>query len=562
MRSFLLAPLLTPLLLAGCGGGSSSTGTGGGGASSTGITGQVTDVYRPSTGEVSVPNGGVWTAIDALVPKEGGYTSFAGTIDAGGKVSIPGVPEGPYLLALTNLPSALTPGAQLTRTFYGTSSRTVDLGALYSHRPDTAPLTKPTKLVIDATLSLPWQTYTLDAQGNVIQPVEDDLQFFSRNGGVTGTVQALQSMPEENRPLDGAQALSSWSIDAATAFASLGHPALLDGSKGDELVVLHDVGEQVGMDTGDDPWSGYQFSATREVFRPAAFTMSDGGTSVLSGAFTSLPQKSFALDYRGAAFNALFADLQVTNVFTTITLDLEAAAPLPANGAFATLVGMSTFTKVSYQAPECAGSSCNEAQCPGGCDLGTPHHPGDHAHSYSYGNPFDFGQELVSLSLFFQRSVKGLLPEMTAENLNGQLTLQAPAAELDGKPLQPTLGLPRDITVAGKATPYDQVSGSIGTTPELRWTAPSLGTPTHYRVAVIDLSDFTASDGTTVKRRNVAALNVTSPQITLPDGILKTGTLYYFQVTAVARDDDDLSAPFAHPVHEARATMFTGVVTP
>lgn len=564
MRTFLFAPLLAPLLLAACGGGGSTSGGtgGGGGASSTGITGQVTDVYRPSTGEVSVPNAGVWTAIEALVPKAGGHTSFAGTIDAGGKVSIPGVPEGPYLLALTNLPSTLIPDAQLSKSFYGTSARTVDLGALYSGRPDVATFTKPTTLVLDTTLTLPWQALTLDDQGNVLQPIDDDLQFFSRNAAVTGLFVASQSDPAENPPVNGTKALSGWSIDATAAFDYLGNLSLIDGSKGDELTILHDVGQLVGMASDTDPWAGHLALTTQEVFRPASFTMSNGGSSALSGAFTKLPQKSFSLEYRGAAFNALFADLPIDNVFVDISLELEASAPLPANGAFALLVDLSASSQLSYDTPPCADAGCNEAQCPMGCDLGTIHHPGDLAHTYAYGNPFDFGQELVVLSLFFQKSVRTLLPEMTSENLNGQFTLQVPASELDGKPMKPTLGLPKGITVAGKATPYNQVSGSIGTTPELRWTAPSLGTPTHYRVAVIDLTDLTTSDGSTLRRRTVAALNVTSPQLTLPEGILKTGKLYYFQVSAVARDDDDLSAPFSHPVHEARATMFTGVVTP
>ncbi len=563
MRTLALvtSSLLGSLLLAACGGGG-STGSGGGGAPSADITGHVNDVYRPTTGEVTVPNGGVWTAIEALVPKGQTYTAFAGTIDAAGNIAIPGVPEGPYLLSLTNRPSTLVPGAQLTRSFYATSSRTVELGALYSSRPDVVSFTKPSFLLVDATLTLPFRVYTEDDQGNVVQPLDDDLQFVSRNAGVTGLFTAGQSAEIDHPPVDGDKTLSAWSIDATAAFDYLGNLSLIDGSKGDDFAVLHDVNAKIGMETDTDPWTGYAFSSTQEVFRPASFTMTDGGKSLLSGAFAKVPPKTFALDYQGAAFNALFADLPIDNVFVDISLDLEAGAPEPAAGAYALLLQLSTGTRLSYQSPACAGAGCNEAQCPSGCDLGTLHHPGDHAHTFSYGNPFDFGQELVSLSLFFQKSVRTLLPEMTSENLNGQFTLQAPAAELDGKAMKPTLGLPQAITVAGKATPYDQVSAGVGTTPALAWGAPTLGTPTHYRVALIDLTDLSASDGSTLRRRTVAVFNVTSPALTIADGIMKPGKFYYFQVSAVARDDDDLSRPFTYPVHEARATMFTGVVTP
>ncbi|MFO0760612.1 MAG: hypothetical protein U0359_29295 [Byssovorax sp.] len=566
MRSHLpciIASLLgLPLLSAGCGGGG-STGTGGGGGAETGdITGKVIDTYRPSSGEVQKPSPGSWVAIEALVPAGDGYTAFAGTISAAGDISIPGVPEGPYLLSLTNpLPSTLASG-QLSKSFYGTSSRTLDLGAIYSGRPDIASMTEPTHLVLDATLQIPWQAYTLDGQGNVTQPLDDDVQFVSRNASVTGLFTATQSDTGDHPPADGDSSLSAWSIDARSGFDDLGILSLVDGSKGDDFAVLHDVAAQVGMADDVDPWKGYAFTSTQEVWRPPGFTMKDGGTSVLSGEFTKVPQKSFALDYKGSAFNALFADLAVDNVNLDIGLYLEAGTPEPAVGAYPTLLGLNVNSLTVYQNPACAGPGCNEAGCPSGCDLGTLWPPGDHAHTFSYGNPFDFGQELVAMTLFFQKSVTTLLPEMTNENLNGLFTVQAPASELDGKPLAPTLGLPKDITVGGKSTPYDQVTAGVGTAPLVHWSAPSLGTPTHYRVNVIDLTDLTLKDGSTLRRRSVAVLNLTGTEVRLPDGILKTGRFYYMQVTAVAADKDDLSRPFYFPVHDVRATMFTGVITP
>jgi hypothetical protein len=519
-------------------------------------------VYRPSTGEVIVPNGGSWTAIEALVAKPGGYDSFAGTIDDEGLITIPGVPQGPYLLALTNLPSSTVSGAQLSKSYYATSSRALELGAVYSGRPDRATITKPTLLLLDATLSIPWKTYTEDDKGNVLQALDDQLQFVSRNGSVTGRITAAPSEASKNPPADGAQALSAWSIDARSAFDDLGYLTLIDGSKGDDFALLHDVSEQVGMFDEKDPWSAYVFTSSQEVFLPSSFSMTNGGTSVLSGSFTKIPQKTFALDYKGTSFNALFAGLPIDYVFVDLRVNLEAGAPEPAIGAYPELLHLDTASLVTYENPACAGPACNEAGCANGCDLGTLVPPGDHAHSFSYGNPFDFGQELVTLSVFFQKSVKALLPEMTSEYLNGLFTLQMPVAELDGKAMVPTLGLPEEITVDGKKTPYDQVSAGIGTTPALAWKAPSLGTPTHYRVTVIDLTDLKANDGSTLRRRAVAVFKVTEPHVTLPDGILKAGKFYYFQVAAVARDDDDLSRPFSYPVHEARATMFTGVVTP
>ena len=55
----------------------------------------------------------------------------------------------------------------------------------------------------------------------------------------------------------------------------------------------------------------------------------DGGTSALGGDFQAVAQKSFALDYKGSAFNALLAGVQLYYAFVDISVILEAGTPNP-----------------------------------------------------------------------------------------------------------------------------------------------------------------------------------------------------------------------------------------
>src|SRR5262249_15339209 len=150
-----------------------------------------------------------------------------------------------------------------------------------------------------------------------------------------------------------------------------------------------------------NPWNGYMYMSTQEYFQPAAFTMTDGGTTPLSGAFQATPQKTFALDLKTSAFNALFGGMTFDYAATDVRVILEAGTPAPGVGAFATLLDANVTAGTAYSNPNpaCQGAGCDPMMCPSGCDAGTMVLPGDHAHMYSYGNPFKFGQELASVDI-------------------------------------------------------------------------------------------------------------------------------------------------------------------
>jgi hypothetical protein len=527
------------------------------------VTGTLKTLYKPSTGDVLVADPAGWATIEALVDHDGVLESFPGTIDAEDNFVIPDVPFGDYYLTLTSLPDLA--GNPPFKAFFRTDARTFDLGYALSHRPDRALSKQKTFFTIQASLGVPWQAKPADDAGNLA--LTDDLQFVSIDAGLTGRSRAPDAgAPGDNPPADGAAALAGWKIDLEKAYIAGSSSPLVDGQKGDDFSILHDVPTQVGKPTSDgNPWNGYVYTSAMESLTPPPFTMTDGGTTALTGAFTATPTKIFELDFRGAAFNALLQGIPSTQVSVNLGVTLRPSTPTSESFPLAYLLQINVASGKVYTNPsaECQVSfGCDAAKCPTGCDAGTLVPPGDHSDAYGYSNPVSFGREQAEARIHFGTTLTMVLPPDTDfKTLDGDFTLQAPASELSGKPLQPTLGLPQDIRIAGKSTPYDQVTAAVGETPKITWSAPSLGNPDGYRVDVTELTNRHFM-GSTIEYYNVASLFLTTPGVQLLAGLLQPGKFYYVRVSAQTWDDDNLAGVFKHSTHAASSTMFTGVITP
>lgn len=531
------------------------------GAMGDGVKGTAIDSFKPSTGDLKKPNTTAWTSIAAIADKV-----YPGTIDAQGNIDLPGVPQGSYLLALTLPAAANLPNEQPVQLFYETDARVVNLERVFSGRPDIAPITQPTYLTLAASLAPAWHAYEEDMNGMVIEAREDQLEFVSRNGMVEGVISAGASLPEDQPPTNGATSVFGWKIDAQSVFGDFGFGrSLVDTKKGDDFHVLREVMEQEGMPSPDgDPWQGYFYTHATQSFDVATMTMTDGGTTAISGDFAPLTMKKFAMDYRGSAFQAQFGSAPYDRTFTTFGVTYEAGTPEPALGAFAQLLNFSfpSGTKYTNPNPACHGAACDMAACGGTCDLGQMVPPGDHSFQYDYGNPFTSGQELVSVGVYYYHNVRSQLPEGTVENLLGSFLIEVPAGDLNGKPIQPTLGTPENIKVNNAATSFDAPTTNIGTTPTITWSAPTLGKPTHYRIHAFDLTDVKDSAGLNVRRRRVATFHVQGTSVTIPEGILLAGRYYYFQVAALMNENHDSAHPLVFATRQFTSTMFTGIVTP
>jgi hypothetical protein len=555
-RSVPLGLSLVALVLGGCGGESPGGHGGGGhgGAAYDGLIASAKDTYEPGTSpkETLPLDPARWASVSAI-GTDG--TTYPGTLKDG-EVRIPSVPQGPYVLAITypDHDDGVPGGHRYIRT----SARQLDLGSEHSCRSGLVAMTQPSMITLDATLGLPWHT-TTDPQGNPTGSQEDVLQLYSRGTGTLGAAVVDYSAPTMS-PLDGDTKLSGWQIDLQSALQAAQETgvALFDAAQGDTLDLLHNVATHVVDPARTDGWADYTYDATAEALRSAPFTLADGGEVSLQGSFTPAPQKTFSLDYRGSEFEALLSDApgKLLDGWLDVGLWMEPGTPRPHVGGFATLFEVSYLqAKKTNVDPACTGPSCDY----------TLAFPGDYAHDFSYGNPFDTGQELAFAQVYFRVDVAPLLPNDTQgpkQRLSGYFNLTAPAGELAGGPIRPTVSLPRNVKVNGAAAPTDAIT-TVGPTPTITFDAPSLGEPTSYQINVVAVDDLVDASGAVVASSyGVGLFDIEDRSLRLPEGLLESGKHYYFQVRALLHPDGDPAAPFHYALHAAEAQTFSGLVTP
>jgi hypothetical protein len=547
-----------------------------------GVKGSARDVYRVEGGESVAPAEATrWSSIVARAVEAVPAASYPGAMSAEGEIAIPDVPEGPYWLELTSPPPATAPELTPFRTYYELSERSFDVSRLLSYRPDVQSITQPTYLSVNATLSRPWQFGAIDTPGSDEVVLDDALFLYSRNAYVATRTDLFFSAPAPGTPAteapaDGAATLA-WTFDAKDAFGRYvgpGNEHLVDGAKGDEMVLLHLVAKAARTagaspaGGGTDPWRAYTYHSVEGELKAGAFSMTDGGTSEVRGSFAPVPQKTFSLDYKGSAFNDLLRDLpavELNDSLVSLNVYHEPGAPEPAFGAFVDLLD---FTIQHFREPVdplCNASTepeicADTTACPNGCnDAETLVLPGDHAYQYGYGNPLAGGQELASIVYTVNGDSNGPPIEgETPERLRAEFSVQAPADELNGKPVAPVVSLPRNVKINGQPTPTDVLSGGVGTTPTVTFDPPSLGTPTYYTIRVIEANDRKNAQGDVISRsRRVATIRSKSNSITLPEGLLQGGKRYYLQVGAHVIDESESLQRFG--ARSASAVTFTGV---
>jgi hypothetical protein len=99
------------------------------------------------------------------------------------------------------------------------------------------------------------------------------------------------------------------------------------------------------------------------------------------------------------------------------------------------------------------------------------------------------------------------------------------------EPMSPTPPSP----IVPAVSPAQNPTVTTGTlTPTISWTAPALGVPTSYGVAIYQLSP---SSGATVAAR-VASWALTGTSFTVPSSLLASGQTYYVEITAFIRSPE------------------------
>ncbi|AUX48863.1 uncharacterized protein SOCE26_104060 [Sorangium cellulosum] len=208
--------------------------------------------------------------------------------------------------------------------------------------------------------------------------------------------------------------------------------------------------------------------------------MRDGEPVALEGSFAPLELSSFEADLRISQFIAqvtAHAPAALSSTIASFTLFQEPGSGVPLFGWTPTLLRASV---VSTRAPADAtcypfDGSCDAQLCPGGCnDALSTFHPGDHAGTYAYGNPYRAkGMEMLEVNVSFRTRVTHPV-EMNQETLRGFISVLMKAEDASGAAVEPLLGLPRDLRLDGESLPADQVAEGVGATPVVSFEPPEV----------------------------------------------------------------------------------------
>ncbi|HTN92354.1 MAG TPA: hypothetical protein VL242_52155 [Sorangium sp.] len=318
-----------------------------------------------------------------------------------------------------------------------------------------------------------------------------------------------------------------------------------------------------------DPWSSLTYQAAEASFSTREVIMQDGEAIALGGSFAPLALSSFAADLRISQFVAQLtahAPATLSSASTSLALYQEPGSGVPLYGWTPTLFSAQVASRREPVDATCFphDGTCDPQLCPDGCnDALSLVHPGDHAATYPYGNPYaGRGMELLDVRVSFSTRVTHPVEE-SQEVLRGFVSVVVSAEEANGAAVEPRLGLPRDLRIDGESLPADALIEGTGATPTITFEPPDLGAPDGYHVAVLLQDDIESADGEVLSQRtSVLGVDTTETTVKVPAGVLESGRYYSAQVTAYL-GTHTREAPFRYRgASFAQAQSYTGMFTP
>jgi hypothetical protein len=419
------------------------------------------------------------------------FSSHAPTIDGAGQFSVDVLPAGDRYVRYAPLGQA--------PRYYVTTSSTLDLGVPKPGRADVRAPSAGTKLSFTLTNLAKWQ------DGNIFE--------FVSLGANTVAFNAQTAL--SGAPAVGATSLSSM-VDDYTAFDQ---PFLIDGSAGDKAYLTELDLKPLGASDS--------YLALDRVYSAPSFSLTDGSTTPLSGAFTTPTTTSLDVDWKKSQFD----DAALTaNPSATIFARVFGVAAQP-HSEFGQFSGSPDL--VQYVASD-------------GSDLAT---------TFTFANPFaPAWPSFIGAIAQFSRSYTA---QGAAAGVFHGVVSTSIVPGTGSTTVAPLVSCPTDVLIAGKDATADQTG--VGTTPRVTFGAPATGTPNGYEVDFYRLG----SNGTKTTFTFVGSVTTVSRSVVVPPGILATGSQYMFSVAANLRGSIDMNTqplPFAFP--GGFAQTLSGIVQP
>jgi hypothetical protein len=467
----------------------------GGSSPGNAVTGSKVDLYLGERGEVKVPVGPDRLKVAALILQSGGgFTTVEGTVKTDGSFTIPNVPAGTYYLRVDH---KYLWSEDWYPSFYVTEERSIDLSDIDQGRPDVAVATpgRPTNLVIDATGLSPYQS-------------GDFLQIYSQGADIMES-DVFWAATNLNA---GDTRLFGLTIDVS----KLGFANLIDGSKGDTAIFSHLTRRVPEM---DEP---INYRAVADVLTPSPFTVRDGQTVNITGAFKDVPQRDLTVTWNLTEFAALAEEASAGSKVDDHRVYL-----------FADPGGADRLLSGSFSADLLTGSV-------GGGD------ERDQSFHLSYGNTFPASWPVTaSFSTSF-------LPSWDNGEVVATVGVVMPLASATEGAIVPVISPPRALQINGQ--PAQGALAGIGETPTIAWEPPTRGTPRVYFVSVNQKkagSDYWDE---------VINFYTEGRSVTVPPGYIQAGTSTYVSVRA--RTNHDQRLPNRRSALNAFASTVSGPLMP
>jgi hypothetical protein len=423
-----------------------------------------------------------------------------------GSFTIAAAPAAPYWLRLVDTIARAD-------TYVFSDAAMIDLGRDVVGGHDGVAASPATLVLVDAPGLAPWQD-------------GDDGDFVIPDLGYQSSIATFYAA---NLPVAGDTGLHD-------AYAWQAQP----------IAARADAAVFVQLRPAHDDALALDYVAPVSTFRSTPFAITEAATTQVGGTFTAPTPLDVPVRWTRSAFIAEAAAMQPAACAHDLDIETYWVHALPAHGAHGELAR--TFDDGS-NVPENGPRVVEPVFVDGTSDLDGSLH---------VGNPYPRDWLYAKYELAFV--IQCPLPDGRSPG-NAEAAIGVVTDDLDtaAVPLVGPVGAPQ---IAGRDLMSLQLG--VGHAPEIRWTAPAIGTATSFE---LHLSEVVLAGpfggGASLHEDAVLLVPGDVTTITLPRDVLADGTLYTLRIRAITRAGQAVAtAPFAAGLPLGYADLYTGYFQP